>query len=286
MLEVFLDALKDSAIVFVVAFAIHVLLSFFEDKIVHMFEHHKKVSPLIGATAGLIPQCGISIVASDLYLKEEITMGTIFAVFFACSDEALPILLSSGKEALYALPLIGLKFLGGFLVGLLIDLIIRKKVEKEDVSVSQELKGCCGHHIHEEAESKIHAHLIHPLLHSLKIFAYVFVVNMTFGTLIYFITEEKILGFLGQAKWLTPLVSVLVGLIPNCASSVLLTELFLLGGLPFGALFSGLSVNAGLGLIYLLKNKKTIKSVLILECLLILTSLLFGYSIIIVMGLF
>ena len=71
MLEVFLDALKDSAIVLAVAFVIHVLLSFFEDKIVHMFENHKKVSPLIGATAGLIPQCGISVVASELYLKEE-----------------------------------------------------------------------------------------------------------------------------------------------------------------------------------------------------------------------
>ncbi len=286
MLEVFLDALKDSAIVLAVAFVIHVLLSFFEDKIVHMFEHHKKVSPLIGATAGLIPQCGISVVASELYLKEEITMGTIFAVFFACSDEALPILLSSGKNALYALPLIGIKFIGGFLVGLLIDLIVKKSVEKESVTVSQELTGCCGHHIHAEAESPIHEHLVHPLLHSLKIFAYVLVVNMAFGTLIYFITEERILSFLSQAKWLTPLVSVIVGLIPNCASSVLLTELFLLGGLPFGALFTGLAVNAGLGLVYLLKNKKAIKDVLILESTLIVTSLLFGYSIMLVMELF
>lgn len=286
MLEVFLDALKDSAIVFGVALVIHVLLSFFEDKIVHLFEHHKKVSPIIGATAGLIPQCGISVVASDLYLKEEISMGTIFAVFFACSDEALPILISSGKPALYALPLIGLKFVGGFLIGLLIDLIIRKTVEQKEFEVPQELKGCCGHHIHAEAESPIHEHLVHPLLHSLKIFLYVFVVNMAFGTLIYFITEERIMAFLSQAKWITPLVSVLVGLIPNCASSVLLTELFLLGGLPFGALFSGLSVNAGLGLVYLLKNKKAIKDVLILESSLIVASLLFGYSIMIVMGLF
>ncbi len=159
-------------------------------------------------------------------------------------------------------------------------------MEKDSVTVSQELTGCCGHHIHAEAESPIHEHLVHPLLHSLKIFAYVLVVNMVFGTLIYFITEERILEFLGQAKWVTPLVSVLVGLIPNCASSVLLTELFLLGGLPFGALFAGLAVNAGLGLVYLLKNKKAIKDVLILESTLIVTSLLFGYSIMLVMELF
>ena len=285
MLDVFLDALLDSLKVLAIAFILYVLLSFFENKLVHLFERNKKLSPLFGSAVGLIPQCGISVVASDLYIKEKITLGTIFAVFFACSDEALPILFSTKNGLIYAIPLLLIKFIFGFSIGFLIDVVYRKTIKEDEVEASH-IKGCCGHELHEEEnESKLHEHLIHPLIHSLKIFLYVLVVNVIFGIIVFYIGEENIINFMMKSTYLTPVFSAIIGLIPNCASSVLITELFILGGIPFGALFSGLAVNAGLGLIYLLKNKKTIKSVLILESLLIITSISIGYLIIILMGL-
>ena len=221
MIDVLLDALFDSLKVLGIAFIIYVILSFFEEKIAHLLEKHRKISPILGATAGLIPQCGISVVASDLYIKERITMGTIFAVFFACSDEALPILFSEPSKIIYTIPLLLIKLVMGFSIGYLIDLVYRKMLREEKIEESH-LKGCCGHEIsHSENESKIHEHLIHPLLHSLKIFAYVLVVNVVFGIIIYYVGEENILDFLSQSTYLTPLVCALVGLIPNCASSVL-----------------------------------------------------------------
>lgn len=285
MLDVLLDALFDSLKVLAIAFILYVLLSFFENKLVSLLEKHKKLSPLFGSTVGLIPQCGLSVVASDLYIKEKISLGTIFAVFFACSDEALPILFSSKEGLIYALPLLGIKFIGGFLIGFLIDTIYRKTLNNEEGEHSH-LKGCCGHELHEEEnESKLHEHLLHPLIHSLKIFLYVLIVNVIFGIIVYYIGEENIINFLSKSKYLTPLFCAIIGLIPNCASSVLITELFILGGIPFGALFSGLAVNAGLGLVYLLKNKKTLKSVLILESILIVSSIIFGYLIMLAMNL-
>ena len=286
MLDVLLDALIDSLKVLGIAFIIYVILSFFEEKIAHLLEKHRKVSPILGATAGLIPQCGVSVVAADLYIKERITLGTIFAVFFACSDEALPILFSEPSKILYTIPLLLIKFVMGFSIGYLIDVIYRK-VLKEEEGEETHLKGCCGHDIaHSEEESKLHEHLIHPLLHSLKIFAYVLVVNVVFGIIIYFVGEDNILNFLSQSTYLTPLVCAVVGLIPNCASSVLITELFILGGIPFGALLTGLAVNAGLGAIYLLKNKNTVKDALILEAILFVSAVAIGYLTIFIMGLF
>ncbi|MCR5740968.1 MAG: arsenic efflux protein [Gammaproteobacteria bacterium] len=290
MLDVFLDALLDSLKVLGVTFVLYFILSFFEEKMANVLKRHEKVSPLIGATSGLIPQCGVSVVAADLYIHEKITLGTIFAVFFACSDEALPIMFSSKETLIYTLPLIGLKFIFGFLIGFLIDVVYRKSLNTSEEYESH-VKGCCGHdinhdHDHEDKETFIHEHILHPIIHSLKIFLYVFIVNMLFGIAIYYIGEDNILNFLSKSKYFTPLVATLVGLIPNCASSVLLTELFVMGGLPFGALFSGLVVNAGLGLVYLLKNKKTLKSVLILEGILVVSALILGYAIILVMNLF
>ena len=285
MLDLLLDAVLDSLKVLGFSFLIYFILSFFEDKISHMLEHHKKTSPIIGACAGLIPQCGISVVASDLYIKQHITIGTLFAVFFACSDEALPILISDFSKALYVIPLLLLKVVFGFSFGYLLDLVIKSKNDNNDIDDDSIHIGCCHHEIDHES-SKIKVHLVHPLLHSLKIFAYVFIVNVVFSLIIYFIGENNIINFLSANKYLTPILSAIIGIIPNCASSVLLCEVFIAGGIPFGGLFTGLCMNAGLGLVYLLKNKKSWKSVLILEGYLLLTSISLGYIIILVMNLF
>ncbi len=285
-LDLLLDCLIDSAWILLFAFVMYVILSFFEGKVAKVLEKNKKWGPAFGSLVGIVPQCGISVVASDLYVKEHITMGTLVAIFVACSDEALPIIFTdfSGKWYM-GFALIGIKIVGGFIFGYLIDVIFRKSEQKKVHDHLEHCEGdehshigCCGHEIEEE-ENKWKKHLVHPLVHSLKIFAYALIISYLFGCIFeIWVGEENFINFLNQNYYLTPLVSVLVGLIPNCASSVLISSMYVAGGLPFGALVAGLVANAGLGPLYLFRHKTTWKKGLLIEGLLIVIGLILGYA--------
>ncbi len=259
VLDIFLDSLKDSALVFAFVLIIHVLLSFFEQKFANFLIKKKKVAPLFGSLFGLVPQCGTSVLGADLYIRKSISIGTIVAIFLSCSDEAFIAILTSGKpdKMLMVLPLLAIKFVLGFAVGLLVDFLFEKQ-EIKDNEEYQEEETCHAHHTH---NSKVHKHFVHPLLHALEIFGYVFAINFTLGLIIGFVGEENFANFLLYNRYLTPLFASFIGLIPNCASSLLLSELFIEGNLSFGALLAGLLVNAGLGMMVLLKNKQSVKNV-------------------------
>ena len=259
--DILLDSLKDSVLIFAFVFLFHVILSFIETPVSNFLIKRKKTSPIFGALFGLIPQCGTSVVAADLYIKKLITFGTLIAVFLSCSDEALLILLSSWNEKTLAIfPLIGLKLAAGILFGLLIDLIIRKQT-LEEVDHIEEKKECHEHH-HENTPA--HAHLIHPLIHAIKIFVYVFVINLALGLLIGWVGEDNFKNFMISNRYLAPLFTSIIGLIPNCASSVLITELYLSNTLSFGALFAGLLVNSGLGMMILIRHREVKKTLVVL----------------------
>ena len=279
--DILLDSLKDSVLVFAFVFLFHVILSFIETPVSNFLIKRKKTSPIFGALFGLIPQCGTSVVAAELYIKRYITFGTIIAVFLSCSDEALLVMLGAWNDkTLMIFPLIGLKLVTGIVFGLLIDLIIRKQ-HVEEVDHIEEEKECHTHH-HENTPA--HAHLIHPLLHSLKILAYVFVINLGLGLLIGFVGEENFTNFMISNRYLTPLFASIVGLIPNCASSVLITELYLSGTLSFGALFAGLLVNSGLGIMVLLKEKGQFKQTLLIIGICFTIAVAFGYLTCLIIG--
>ena len=273
--DVLLDALFDSGLVFAFVFIFHVLLSFIEDHLSNFLTKHRKVSTLFGSLFGIIPQCGTSVLASDLYLGRYITMGTLTAVFLSCSDEALIVLLTHPTEkTIMVLPLIGLKFLIGFLIGFMVDVfyknqeIINPKENLEDVT--------CSNHRH-HGDVKIHKHLIHPLLHSLEIFAFVFVINFSLGLIIESVGKESFMSYMTSNRYLAPLFTSVIGIIPNCVSSVLISELYISNSIPFGALLSGLLMNAGLGMMVLLKNKSTLKKTGIIFLICFITSIVFGY---------
>ena len=260
--EKLLDALKDSILVFAFVFLFHVILSFIETPVSNFLIKRKKTSPILGALFGLIPQCGTSVVAAELYIKKLITFGTLIAVFLACSDEALLMLLGAWNEKTLAIfPLIGLKLAAGIIFGFLIDLIIARHQKLEEVDHIDEKHECHEHH-HEN--TPIHAHLVHPLIHALKIFIYVFIINLALNLLIAWVGEDNFANFMISNRYLAPLFASIIGLIPNCASSVLITELYLSGTLSFGALFAGLLVNSGLGVMILIKEYKNIKKTLLI----------------------
>jgi hypothetical protein len=283
--ELALDTLYDSLKIFGMSFILYVLLSFFEAKIATLLEKKKRWAPFFGSVAGAIPQCGISVVGADLYTKRHLTMGTLIAIFLACSDEALPIFFGSFDGKWYMVfPLLAIKIIGGCLIGLLVDLFAKKDEEEVDEHLEHcEGKkgchyGCCGHEIEGEDEGPWHEHLWHPLFHSAKIFVYAYVIAFLFGWLILALGNDRIGDFLTSNWYLSPLMAIVIGLIPNCASSVLISELYLSSRLPFGALVAGLAVNAGLGPIYLFKNKGHLKESLLIMGILIVASLALGYA--------
>ncbi|MDR0934768.1 MAG: arsenic efflux protein [Erysipelotrichaceae bacterium] len=281
------DALIDSSITLAVILVINFIISFVEERLARSFAKNKKESPLIGAAVGLIPQCGFPIIAADLYKNRHITMGTLVAVFIACSDEALPIMLSNVNTILPTIPLIIIKFVLGFLVGYLVDVIFTKKkleinsAEKIETETNITIVGCCNHEIEGEEKGEkhpwIHDHIIHPLIHSLKLFAYILVINIAFSLLIYYVGENTIADFLNTNVWLTPLFATLVGMIPNCASSVIIVEMYISGSLYFGAALAGLIINAGLGMLFLFKNVKDWKNNLTILGIIFALSLIAGY---------
>lgn len=295
ILHIVLHSLEESLKVFVVALILYFIISFVEEHIARGLGKKNRFSPLIASALGLVPQCGFSVVASDLYVKRHITMGTLIALFLACSDEALPILLSQAtkENVLSIILIVVLKFVIGFVTGFVVDLLLTKHkhevhehLEHCHKSFEEEVHiGCCSHPIEGGDEhSKVYKHILHPLIHSLKIFAYVLGITLLFNTLIHYLGEENINEFLQTNKYLAPLISSLIGVIPNCAASVAITNVYLLGGLSFGACISGLCMNAGLGLVFLFKRKTNIKNSFTILGIMFGVSLFVGYLICFISG--
>lgn len=269
-----------------------------------------KYSTLFGAGFGLIPQCGFSVVATDLYASKKLRVGTLLAVYIATSDEAIPLLIMNPTKAINLLPLLLVKFILAIIIGYTTDFIIAKiNNKKQTVNLNQykndnehiqnhsqeehyhnnehddeehnQHKGCCGHTIeHNNKKEKLKQFLLHPFIHSLKIFAFILIINIAFGGLIELIGgEAKLIKILDTGKWFTPLLSCLIGLIPNCASSVVITELFIKEGISLGACIGGLIANAGIGFVVLFKENKNLKqNLLILSCM-FLIGVITGYVI-------
>ena len=290
MADVILEALKDGIKAFLVLFIVYIVLSFVELKIANKMEKGNKLSPLYGALVGLVPQCGISVIGADLYSKKHISTGTLLAIFIACSDEAIPIILSEGgSKSLMIIPLMIIKLILGFVVGFIVDRIISDKVVDKhlqhcDNHDIHKHTGCCHHTIEGEEKDKFEEHVWHPFIHSLKLFGYILIINLLFGTVVYLIGENNLSDFLNNSKYLSVLYSVLIGLIPNCASSLILSKLYISGGISFGATLAGLCVNAGLGMIFIFKDKSNIKRNMCILLALIVISLLAGYITCIISG--
>lgn len=280
--EVILEALKDSAILFGFVFLVHIIIDIFEDKIAKVLVKHKTIGPLTGGLFGLIPQCGTSVIGADLYVKKYITLGTLTAIFLSCSDEALILMLTHPSEqTIMIIPLIAIKFFVGFGVGMILDLLTKKQRIVE-VNASEVNDIVCEEHHHKHV--KFHKYFIHPLFHSLEIFVYVFIVNMSLGLIIASVGEDVFSSFLISNKYFSPILTSIIGLIPNCSSSVLITELYLSHSLSFGALVAGLLVNSGLGIVMLLKHKSTIKVALFILLISFIVAIFSGYIISLLTG--
>lgn len=246
MLEVILDAVLDALKTLPFLFAAYLLLE--------LLEHRRagkppvllqKLGPLGGAVLGCVPQCGFSVAAANLYAARFITPGTLLAVFLATSDEAVLILLSQPQALPEVAKLLGVKLVAGAAAGFLLDLALRPSTQPNPHPLCEEAHCGCGEGGHGIAGA--------ALRHTLRIFLFLLGINLVLGLALHIIGEEALSRLLLSGSVFQPLLAGLLGFIPNCAASVLLTELYLSGALSFGSAVAGLCTGAGLGLAVLFR---------------------------------
>ena len=375
MHEVISDSILDTLKLAPFIVAVYLVIEIAERKFADRFATGKvlfsPVAPLVGAAAGIVPQCGFSVVSANLYSAGKITLGTLVAVFIATSDEAIPVILADYTAAPKLVPLILIKFAFAVAVGYCLHFTFKngfkirgkvknsthqsdaavkptenagkekdfKAVEKEclcalsrdsavlsgeekrdilnrengsDKSQTDNRKeenvtdsnkereedgeknmpdsdkkdtgdvlhchGCHGHSVTGGKEG-VGTLILHPLIHSLTVLAFIFIVNLALGTIIFYVGEDALSAFLNRTAFLQPFFAALVGLIPNCAASVVISRLYALGSLSLGAAVAGLSAGAGLGYAVLFKENKNVKENLLIVLFVFAVCVLFGMAV-------
>lgn len=249
-------ALSHTWIIFPILFLVYFILMKLERTISTDKMLTSKVnSPISGSILGVIPQCGIGVVAADLFNRNKITAGTLLSVFISSSDEALMILLTGGEKVNQALGLIGIKMIIGMIVGFLFD-----KIYKNDLQ--ERLSDDCVHKHHCECCQPDISPIKGALLHAIKITLCVFIVFVVFDFAISIVGREFVSSILLTDTYFQPLITAAIGLIPVCAISIILATLFLGGGLSFGSAIAGLISAAGFGLVVLARGNENPKLVI------------------------
>ena len=274
MWDAILDSLIDTVKLIPFFLITYIIMEFIEHKTSHKTKDAIKKSghfgPLIGGILGVVPQCGFSAAASSLYSARIITLGTLIAVFLSTSDEMLPILISEAVDVRIILSILGIKLVIAVIVGFIIDLFFRKKFETSEDE--PEIKDLCEHeHCHCE-----HGIFKSALKHTINITLYIFIISLVLNIIIYFIGENNLAHILNSTPIIGPIIASLVGLIPNCASSVIITQLYLSKVLNFATMIAGLLVNTGVGLLILFRTNKDLKENIKITVLLFAIGVIFG----------
>ena len=256
MIDAILDAVLDSLKILPFLFITYLLMEYLEHKTIEKSKNFIKKTgkwgPIFGGLLGAIPQCGFSVSATNLYAGRVITVGTLIAIYLSTSDEMLPILISSGTKISLILEILLVKIIIGILAGIVIDFVYRKSSKNEENENIHNL--CENEHCH--CEEGI---LKSTIKHTAQIFIFIVIISIILNIGLFIIGREKLAGLILNKPILGPVLAGIIGLIPNCASSVVLTELFTNGVIGIGTLIGGLLVNSGLGGIVLFKVNKNVK---------------------------
>lgn len=253
ILEAFLDALKIVPFLFITFFILEFLEHKLNKKTEKVLLKNKKFGPIIGGLLGAIPQCGFGAMATSLFSNRVITIGTVVAIFLSTSDEMLPIMLGHKTNIGVILGILVFKVLIGIIIGLIVDILFRKKgFVKEHIHINDM---CEDDNCHCEDEGIFKSSLIHTL----KITGFILLANLVINFIVFFVGEEQLAKILMNNNIFTYFIASLVGLIPNCVSSVLITELYLSNLISLGTMLAGLLTSSGLGILLLFKVNKNLK---------------------------
>lgn len=243
-----IDALKLLPFLFLAYLAMECLEHWTGGKMQEIVRKSGKAGPAIGGLLGVFPQCGFSAAAANLYAGRIITTGTVIAVFLSTSDEMLPIMISENVAPSMIGKILLLKVFFALAAGFLVDFLLHRKVEMQIEHLCERQHCHCEKGIWRSA-----------FQHTWKIFLYIIVISLILNFVIALIGEDTLAALVQGKPALSLFLSALVGMIPNCASSVVLTQLYLDGVLSAGALMAGLLSGSGVGFLVLLKvndNKK------------------------------
>lgn len=258
ILDIVLDAALDTLKLIPFLFLTYLLMELLEHKTskktLESIKKAGKLGPLLGGLLGAVPQCGFSAAASSFYGGRVITLGTLIAIYLSTSDEMLPIMISEGVSVTFVIPVVLTKVVIGITAGFIIDLIVSRKphhMGEEHIHIHE----MCTHD-HCKCEKGI---VRSAIIHTLQISGFVLLVSLGLGFLLEYAGAGVLEGLVLNNKLFGPLIASLIGLIPNCAASVVLTQLFLHGALSFGSMMAGLLTGAGVGILVLAKVNHSFK---------------------------
>ena len=284
MLDIIKDTIFDSIKLLPFLFITYLLMEYIEHKMGNkskeIMKKADKFGPLFGSILGVFPQCGFSVSATNLYAARVITLGTLISVYLSTSDEMLPIFISESVPIIVILKILGVKLLIGILAGFLIDLFIRLVKDKKNIKNSEkeiyekdEIKDLCEEeHCHCDEDGIFKS----ALKHTINIFLFILLITFVINMAVYFVGEDNISKLLLDKPILGPIVAALIGLIPNCAASVILTNMYLQNVISVSSLIAGLLTGAGVGLAVLFKTNKGIKNNIKIVFLLYLIGVISG----------
>lgn len=254
MKDIIIDTLLDIVKVIPFLFLAFLIIELFEHKFGNrskrIIKSSGKYGPIFGSTLGLLPQCGFSSLATNLYITRIISLGTLISIYLSTSDEMLPILISEGHHTKEILIILVIKFICGLLFGFLIDIIFKKdNKHKEDYHLCEDENCDCD-------EGNIFKA---SLVHTIKVGSFILIITFILNILFYYVGEEFLGKILFKNTIYSPFISSLIGLIPNCGSSVIITEFYLNNVISLSTCIAGLLSNSGIALMILFRFNKDIK---------------------------
>lgn len=249
MLDCFIDGLIDTLKVFPFLLISFYIIEILEHKINSnkRLESSGKYGPVLGSLLGIIPQCGIASIATNLYVTGIITLGTLISVFLSTSDEMIPILLSEKVSIKLILIILGIKLVVGLVSGLLIDLVYPRKIKSHYEICEEEHCHCDDHKF------------ISAFKHTISISLFILVINVLLNMVFNYGLNDYLSSLLLKDSIFSPIITSLIGLIPNCASSIVITKLYLASSISFGSMIAGLLTNSGIALVVLFKTNRNLK---------------------------
>ncbi len=249
IIDTLIDTLKLVPFLFIAFLILELFEHKFSKKTIKVVEKSGKYGPILGGLLGAIPQCGFSVIATNLYVSRIITLGTLISIYLSTSDEMIPVLISQDASISLILKILLIKVLIGIFCGVIIDLVLRKKENlKKDYSLCEEEHCHCENNI-----------FLSSLKHTINIIIFILVINFMLNLCFYYLGEDYISKILLKDSIFGSFASCLIGLIPNCGASVMLSQLYLGNAISFGSLIGGLLTGSGVSLLVLFKTNKDIK---------------------------
>ncbi len=264
MKDILLDAVIDLVKILPFLFGSFILMELVEHKLKNKNKllGVKKYGPLIGALLGIVPQCGFSAVAANFYAARVISLGTLIAIFLSTSDEMVAIMIGNNVKLEVIIKILLIKLMIGLLFGFIIDLVYKRK----ERNVIEEMCNDAHCHCHDGVIKS-------SIIHTIKIGLFILLFNILLG---FIIDKEVFVNFLSSSKFITPILASIIGLIPNCAASILVTEMYVSGVINIGSCISGLLAGSGVGILILFKQNKNISENIMITILLILIASMCG----------